>query len=149
MTKAILGQLALDEVLNIRPIALPELGDLQVKPARLDKAAPVVLRPLKRRQLRHHEDVAGGRLPVGASPGNHAFEDEQLAVPGLHGVREARQDLRADIVGPVVEDGVHKVGAGALDGLLSEEIVGHELDRRVEVLDVVDNDREILEDQLL
>lgn len=144
-----LGQLALDEILNVRPVTLPELGNLQAKSAFLNKPPPVGLRPLQRRQLRHHEEVAGGRLPMRASRGDNAFEDENLAVTWLHGLREAGQDLSAYVVRPVVEDGVHEVGAGALDGLLCEKVVGHELYRGVEVLDVVDDDGEVLEDQLL
>lgn len=127
----------------------PKLDDLEVQPTPFDQLAPVVLRTLQSRQLRHHQDVACGGLPIRARLGDHAFEDQYLAVAGLHGIREAGQDLPAHLIRPVVEDGVHEVSSRSFDRLLGQEVVAHQLDRAVDIRDVADDDREILEDEIL
>jgi hypothetical protein len=84
-----LCQLALDNVLDIGPRALPELGDAEAKSALCNQVTPDILRPLEGRELRHHEDVPGGGLLAGADPGDHALEDQDLTIPRLYSVREA------------------------------------------------------------
>lgn len=104
----------------------------------------MVLCPLASRQLRHHQHVTRGCFPIGTGSRDHAFEDEQLAVSRLHRLRQTSEDLLADIIGPIVQDGVHEVGSGSLDGLLGQEVVRHALDRGIDVFDIFDNSRTIL-----
>ena len=103
-------QLALNQTLRAIPHG-PDLGDLE--PGLRQQVLPVLARALARAEQRRHHDVEGRRLPMRAGIGHHVLVDEDLAVAGLHGRRDVGEDLEAHLVGPVVQDGVHEVGAGS------------------------------------
>lgn len=101
-------QLTLDQTLHSPPHG-PDLDDPQ--PSRLQQRVPVFFRAFSRGEVRHHNDIQRRGLPVRVRAGNHVLVDEKLAVPGFHGGGDVRKDLPAFIVGPVMEDGVHVIGA--------------------------------------
>lgn len=80
-----LSKLTLDQALHSPP-SRPNLNNLQTH--RRSKLAPLLLRTLLRCKVRHHDDVQTRRLPVSVRARDHVLVDQDLAVPGLHGLRE-------------------------------------------------------------
>lgn len=60
--------------------------------------------------------------------GTYAVTNQDLRVPGLHGVSEVLQNGPALLVPPVMQHGAHEIRARALDRLWREEVVHLELD---------------------
>ena len=99
-----------------------------LEPSIPQQLLPVHPRTLTAREAAHHDHVERGADPVRAVVGDDVLGDEQLAVAFGHGGLEVGEDVRALLVGPVVENGVEVVCscAGAFDGLWSEEVVLHD-----------------------
>ncbi|KZL63731.1 hypothetical protein CI238_12460, partial [Colletotrichum incanum] len=106
------------------------------------------LRPLRRRQPRHHDHIRRRHLAQRLLLADHALVDQQLRVPPLHGLGDGLQNLHGRRVGPVVQDVVEEVRPGPADGLRCEKVIGLYPEGRVR-LDALKEIGEILEDQVL
>ena len=102
------------------------------------------LSSLPRAQL-HHDQIKAGSLPVRGRVGDHVLIHQQFAVPGFHGRHKIREDLAAEVVGPVMQDRVQIIGPSCLHRLFGEEVVGCDLYRGMQILDGRYDLREVLE----
>lgn len=116
-TSQVSRQLTLNQALRAVPRAVDPF-DLQPTPR--EQVLPVLPRALPAAEEGQHHDIQTGGLPVGAGVRDDVLVDEDLAVAGLHGGGDVGEDLEARLVGPIVEDGVHEVGAGACLGQVSQ-----------------------------
>lgn len=134
---------------------------------------PLPARALLRSKQSQHHHIQRRRLPVRLHVRDDVLVDEKFAVARLHGGFHVGEDARADLVRPVVQDGVHVVGAGACEGrvslgwtqegggeggrqkqrtltfdrLLREEIILHPLNPRIKTGNLSQNNGQILQNQ--
>lgn len=118
-----LYSLALDQAFYTWQATQPDLDDFKTQPAPFNELIPLSLSSLQSRQLSHHEHITSCVLPVSPNRGNDYVVDEKLAVAGFHSLDHSCKNRLADMVGPVMHDGVHEVGSRSLDRLLSVEII--------------------------
>lgn len=135
----------LDDALR-RVARPPNVPDAEA--GRQQQLAEIALGALLRAQQAHHDDVHGAGDGRDGLVGDDVVADEERAVAVPHGRLEVEEDLAGLLVGPVVQDGLQEVGAGAVHGLRGEEVVRRELEVGVLRLALFDGCREILHDHV-
>ena len=106
-----ISKLALNQALRISSDGV-NTANLQSSFAQ--KLLPISASSLLGAQQRDHHHVQSCVLEVGAGIRDDVLVDQKLAVARLHRGSDVGEDLEADVVGPVMENGVHEVCASAL-----------------------------------
>lgn len=79
----------------------PDLHDPQ--PCCRNQLPPLLLRPLRRRQPRHHNHIRRRHLGKRRPLADQALVDQQPRIPPLHGAGNILQNVHRSSVGPVVQ----------------------------------------------